>query len=545
MSKVLANAVADREEVKARGTEQSLRQPQIAGMGRAHQSLLEFSQETLTAITRDYKPGLSISGSSEFIAYSPEDPIQTIDPKSLSLLISDPDEAVNLADKEMRSTFPFKDVLIKWRRLYEEGHLISACFTMIDVLSNEKPVKREQKEREQACIDRVVNHLDMALIIAGAPYRRNLIEEFMELLEGVIQENEEEEVQSKNDQELQKPVADIDEESQPKKRRKIHDEDDSASQHQDKFPVSDYRAPHLSHPIPRINQPTLASFERHLSLEGPGSPTPLVITNALDHWPALRSRPWSRPSYLLRRTLGGRRLVPIELGRSYTDEGWGQKILTFKEFMEEYMLNESAEEIAYLAQHDLFAQVPGLRRDIAVPDYCYAETPPPDVLLGSKGKVEVEKDQKGAEEEEKVDITEESMAESKQEYQKLEEPSLNAWFGPSGTISPLHTDPYHNILCQVVGKKYIRLYNPSQRERLYPRGMEQGGIDMANTSQIDADHVELQLEDVDFEEKFPLFRGADYVETVIGEGDCLYIPVGWWHYVRSLTPSFSVSFWWN
>ena len=256
----------------------------------------------------------------------------------------------------------------------------------------------------------------------------------------------------------------------------------------------------------------MEEFERHL-----GTGLPLVIRGALPHWPALRERPWRSPAYLMKRTFGGRRLIPVEIGRSYTDAGWSQSIITFKEFMSRFLLRDPAEVqeqgIGYLAQHDLFSQIPSLRNDISIPDYCYTDppAPAPGTPLGDK-----------------------------EQPPKLEEPLLNAWFGPAGTISPLHTDPYHNILCQVVGKKYIRLYSPSETEKLYPKGVEGGGVDMSNTSEVD---VEAAVEMLDKE--YPLFRGADYVETILDEGECLYIPVGWWHYVRSLTVSFSVSFWWN
>jgi hypothetical protein len=271
--------------------------------------------------------------------------------------------------------------------------------------------------------------------------------------------------------------------------------------------------------------------------------TPMIIEGALQHWPALHERPWSSSSYLLEQTLGGRRLVPVEVGKSYTDEGWGQKIITFKEFMETYMLNvdpavQTPEEpckMGYLAQHDLFAQIPSLRADIGIPDYCYCNPAPSPHLTHIKPTA------------------------------KLEEPLLNAWFGPAGTVSPLHTDPYHNILAQVVGYKYVRLYAPEYTEKLYPRSIDENGVDMSNTSQVDMDEAmrvlsekpcwqgeeDMNKQDLeqarqrDFETEFPNFGSAPFIEGILAPGECLYLPVGWWHYIRSLTPSFSVSFWFN
>lgn len=34
-------------------------------------------------------------------------------------------------------------------------------------------------------------------------------------------------------------------------------------------------------------------------------------------------------------------------------------------------------------------------------------------------------------------------------------------------------------------------------------------------------------------------------DCVLEPGQMLFIPPGWWHYVRSTTVSFSVSFWWR
>ena len=343
------------------------------------------------------------------------------------------DDLLRLSSDKLHA-FPFKDVPLCWRRLYADASILKAIG------------------------DGSSEPLDLAIILVGAPRRRELVEDIFSALET---------------------------EQRPRKRPKIE------------FPVSS-KAAVVEYPIPRTSV-----LRNYLS--------PTIITDNLDHWPAL-SR-W-QPSYLVQKTLDGRRLVPVEIGRSYTDEGWGQAIVPFGQFLERYILTEN---IGYLAQYDLFAQIPSLRNDISIPDCCYTT-----------------------------------------DSSDQEDPIINAWFGPAGTVSPLHTDPYENVLCQVVGRKYVRLYSPSETSRLYPRGVEENGVDMGNTSQVD-------VEADDTSSSYPLFHQAKYVEGILHEGECLYIPgsipaaahvvleitadryvqTGWWHYVRSLSVSFSVSFWFH
>lgn len=55
--------------------------------------------------------------------------------------------------------------------------------------------------------------------------------------------------------------------------------------------------------------------------------------------------------------------------------------------------------------------------------------------------------------------------------------------------------------------------------------------------QVDIDNIDLK--------EFPRAEGLEFMDSILEEGDLLYIPPKWWHYVRSLSISFSVSFWWR
>ena len=70
--------------------------------------------------------------------------------------------------------------------------------------------------------------------------------------------------------------------------------------------------------------------------------------------------------------------------------------------------------------------------------------------------------------------------------------------------------------------------------RLYLKGGEGVGK-QGNMSEVEVENVD--------EENHPGFKDLEYKEVLLFPGDSMYIAPGDWHYVRSLTTSFSVSYW--
>lgn len=112
------------------------------------------------------------------------------------------------------------------------------------------------------------------------------------------------------------------------------------------------------------------------------------------------------------------------------------------------------------------------------------------------------------------------------------------FFGPKGTVTPVHFDACDNAFCQLVGHKYLRLFAPCESEKLYPRGSEEG---LRNNSRLEPEDL-LAAEAGAYEGRFPMFEQADYQEVVLGPGDVLYLPARWWHFVKSLSTSISLAY---
>lgn len=513
-------------------------------------------------------------------------------------VIGDPDEALRLADAQLH-VFPYKDVRTSWRRLYTDASLVKACRVICEGCNLSKTGSQKAATKDaygeylsslkddtrdlqiDPCVpwlSTAINLLDKALIMAGGPMREELIECLIAA--------------------LQRATV-----SEEKNERKADLETDSSSDHPTKrrkltsplFPPVAFPTPELTYPVQRVSAPSFDSMENHIH----NVRTPLVITDAVGHWPAMSTRSWNSRDYWFKVTFGGRRLIPVEVGRSYTDEGWGQRIMEFGEFVDRYLWRggstgkenlqtentdgaaaEDDFQTGYMAQHDLMAQIPALRKDISVPDYCYIKPPGPEP--GTPVHLKKSRNEEDARNASSKDMChklsrtpnqeEQVHDESESESDIPSEPIINAWIGPAWTISPLHHDPYHNILAQVVGAKYIRLYSPhTPATKIYPRGVEAVNgsqktdrassdgsmhgkdetckaqlIDMSNTSQVDVAAIELSPAEFEqWDTMWPGFLRAEYVETVLEEGDCLYIPIGWWHYVRGLKAGVSVSFWWE
>ncbi|HKX33396.1 MAG TPA: cupin-like domain-containing protein [Blastocatellia bacterium] len=211
---------------------------------------------------------------------------------------------------------------------------------------------------------------------------------------------------------------------------------------------------------------------------------PVVITGALSRWKALSiwNHEWFKQEY-------GPKVIGLSVNPTHT-----YRVLKMK--LADYIdrIQSGTDKLLYMDQCPI-EEFPGLSDYFQAPEYCNSER----------------------------------------------ELIVNLWVGPAGTILGFHKDNHNqfdainNIFVQIHGRKRIVLAAPDQDAFMYQRAPENGAY--WHSQIYDPDEVDFSLH--------PLFRQATLFETIIHPGEILFIPGNYWHYVRALDKSISMSFWWR
>ncbi|KAK9429172.1 hypothetical protein V1505DRAFT_387289 [Lipomyces doorenjongii] len=473
---------------------------------------------------------------------------QTDEDKATLLRIKTAIVALRALCQTKINAYPFSSVPLPFLQLHTHVWILSALHKYTSSRYDMDVIDRSSYSEYETNVpfDTIISDIDTALIIGGSSIPLQLRRLVNEFLEALYAAEEELDVDSSNcnsaDQTLISSIKRFNHFCAPEYKELI----------------DTIYLPSLYARIPTLASPTIPSFDAYMdqNLLKSASLQPVHLTGLAVTWPAFKT--WNSPSYLLSVTNNGRRVVPVEIGKSYVSDSWTQEFRKFGSLLHDWLQNDSQPDRAlpttYLAQHDLLLQVDPLRADILMPDLIHSATF------------------------------------ARRETSTTKMTLINAWVGPAGTISPLHTDPHDNILVQVVGYKYVRLYPAAvSKEKMYPRGIEnQIGIDvdMGNTSAVelergcfgalfgDTDVLDLRTsvsvihdkrkakKENEFEgDKFARLRermldkkkyrdeyedflwDGEFLDCILAPGDGLFIPAGWWHYVKSLSQSFTVSFW--
>ena len=206
---------------------------------------------------------------------------------------------------------------------------------------------------------------------------------------------------------------------------------------------------------------------------------PVVIENLIGDWPAYDK--WSL-DYI--KEIAGNKEVPLYDDRPVTHEdGFNQAHAKMK--MEDYVDLLKREPTNYrIFLYNIMKEVPSLKKDFKFP---------------------------------KIGL-------------RLIKQIPMVFFGGENSKVFMHHDiDWANILhFHFHGKKQCILFPPDQTENLYK-----------------VPHSLITREDIDFDnpdfDKFPVLKKAEGLVCSLEHGETLYMPEGYWHYMKYLTPGFSMS----
>ena len=211
---------------------------------------------------------------------------------------------------------------------------------------------------------------------------------------------------------------------------------------------------------------------------------PVILTDLMKNWKACSK--WT-PEYL--KEVCGGEMVEIMAAREQNplyeiDDAPHRKNVAFSEFVDLVTNSEETNDYYLTARNNFFAR-PGVR-----------------ALLGDMEPFE--------------------------EYLELDDTGngMYLWYGPRGTVTPMHHDLMNIFMAQVRGSKHIKLVSPDDLDLVYNHHAVYSLVDAGKPDYL----------------QFPSFKDARVFELQLGPTEVLFLPVGWWHYVKALDTSITVTF---
>jgi hypothetical protein len=111
----------------------------------------------------------------------------------------------------------------------------------------------------------------------------------------------------------------------------------------------------------------------------------------------------------------------------------------------------------------------------------------------------------------------------------VDQPNGMMWIGPAGTLTSLHHDLTNNLIAQVVGRKRLLVLPAAEVGKLY-------------------NHLHVFSEIADLEDprlslaQFPRLADARFTVVNLMPGEMIFMPLAWWHQVRSIDFSVTVTY---
>lgn len=224
--------------------------------------------------------------------------------------------------------------------------------------------------------------------------------------------------------------------------------------------------------VDRVHAPSVEEFNRLYAEPG----KPVLITGVVSEWQACSL--WNSDYF---NALAGQRLVPVKRMRNGAYLGARSELMKLADYLDVVNQEPVGNERVYLSEQTVESILPEVVDDFTVPAY--------------------------------IDTAKFAAV---------------SYIG-SHVHSQIHFHPFGKaLLCQVSGRKRVKLFAPDQTPYLYQK---------LHFSKIEGEPVDL--------EKYPLYEQAEYYECEVNAGEMLFFPIYWWHGVE--TPEFSsaVVFFWD